>query len=127
MGGLPAGTGFGFSAKPALPWPNLNSFQKASCGQDGFYWLFAETVRTLLPNIIRLGLATAEEVGGTILCAVRRDGGRLSRTGRQMRRPHPSPELDRFSLIRPSRSIAAGRRKQRVFLRIGPCYGRGER
>jgi len=46
-----------------LPWPNMNSFQKASCGPDGFYWLFAETVRTLLPNIIRLGLATAEEVG----------------------------------------------------------------
>jgi SAM-dependent methyltransferase len=45
-----------------LPWPNMNSFQKASCGPDGFYWLFAETVRTLLPNIIRLGLATAEEV-----------------------------------------------------------------
>lgn len=46
-----------------LPWPNMSSFQKASCGPDGFYWLFAETVRTLLPNIIRLGLATAEEVG----------------------------------------------------------------
>ena len=45
-----------------LPWPNMNSFQKASCGPDGFYWLFAETVRTLLPNIIRLGLATAEQV-----------------------------------------------------------------
>jgi SAM-dependent methyltransferase len=45
-----------------LPWPNMNSFQKASCGPDGFYWLFAETVRTLLPNILRLGLATAEEV-----------------------------------------------------------------
>jgi hypothetical protein len=46
-----------------LPWPNMSSFQKASCGPDGFYWLFAETVRTLLPNILRLGLATAEEVG----------------------------------------------------------------
>jgi SAM-dependent methyltransferase len=45
-----------------LPWPNMNSFQEASCGPDGFYWLFAETVRTLLPNILRLVLATAEEV-----------------------------------------------------------------
>jgi SAM-dependent methyltransferase len=45
-----------------LSWPNMNSFQKASCGPDGFYWLFAETVRTLLPNILRLGLATAKEV-----------------------------------------------------------------
>ena len=45
-----------------LPWPNMNSFQKASCGPEGFYWLFAETVRTLLPNIVRLGLATAEQV-----------------------------------------------------------------
>jgi SAM-dependent methyltransferase len=32
-----------------LPWPHMTSFQKASCGPDGFYWLFAETVRTLLP------------------------------------------------------------------------------
>jgi SAM-dependent methyltransferase len=45
-----------------LPWPNMSSFQKTSCGPDGFYWLFAETVRTLMPNILRLGLATAEEV-----------------------------------------------------------------
>jgi SAM-dependent methyltransferase len=45
-----------------LPWPFMTSFQKACCGPDGFYWLFAETVRTLLPQIERLGLATAEQV-----------------------------------------------------------------
>lgn len=45
-----------------LPWPYMTSFQKASCGPDGFYWLFAETVRTLLPHIVRLRLATADEV-----------------------------------------------------------------
>ena len=45
-----------------LPWPHMSSFQKACCGPDGFYWLFAETVRTLLPQIERLGLATAEQV-----------------------------------------------------------------
>ncbi|ANY82786.1 hypothetical protein BB934_31590 (plasmid) [Microvirga ossetica] len=45
-----------------LPWPYLTSFQKVSCGPDGSYWLFAETVRTLLPQIIRLGLVTAEQV-----------------------------------------------------------------
>jgi SAM-dependent methyltransferase len=45
-----------------LPWPYMTSFQKASCGPEGFYWLFAETVRTLLPHIVRLGLASAEQV-----------------------------------------------------------------
>jgi SAM-dependent methyltransferase len=45
-----------------LPWPHMASFQKASCGPEGFYWLFAETARTLLPHIVRLGLATAEQV-----------------------------------------------------------------
>jgi SAM-dependent methyltransferase len=45
-----------------LPWPYMTSFQKACCGPDGFYWLFAETVRTLMPHILRLGLATAEQV-----------------------------------------------------------------
>jgi SAM-dependent methyltransferase len=45
-----------------LPWPHMSSFQKASGGPDGFYWLFAETVRTLLPQIERLGLASAEQV-----------------------------------------------------------------
>jgi hypothetical protein len=45
-----------------LPWPYMTSFQKASCGPDGFYWLFAETARTLLPHIVQSGLATAEQV-----------------------------------------------------------------
>jgi hypothetical protein len=40
----------------------MSSFQKASGGPDGFYWLFAETVPTLLPQIERLGLASAEQV-----------------------------------------------------------------
>jgi len=45
-----------------LPWPYMTSIQMACCGPDGFYWLFAETVRTLLPHIVRLGLASAEKV-----------------------------------------------------------------
>jgi SAM-dependent methyltransferase len=56
-----------------LPWPHMSSFQKASCGPDGFYWLFAETVRTLLPQIVRLGLATAEQVDIDSLTARLRD------------------------------------------------------
>jgi ubiquinone/menaquinone biosynthesis C-methylase UbiE len=45
-----------------LPWPQMTSFQKVCCGPDGFYWWLAELVRAVLPNIVRLGLATAEEV-----------------------------------------------------------------
>ena len=45
-----------------LPWPQLMSIQKVCCGPDGFYWWLAELVRAVLPNIVRLGLATAEEV-----------------------------------------------------------------
>ena len=45
-----------------LPWPYMTFFQKACCGPHGFYWLFAETVQTLLPHIVRLGLASAEKV-----------------------------------------------------------------
>ena len=37
-------------------------FSKGFCGPHGFYWLFAEAVRTLLPHILRLGLASAEQV-----------------------------------------------------------------
>src|SRR5262249_1152101 len=44
-----------------LPWPYMTSFQKPCCGPDGFYWLFAETVRTLLPHIVRLGLGPGGE------------------------------------------------------------------
>ena len=52
-----------------LHWPYMTSYQKACCGPDGFYWLFAETVRTLLPHIVRLGLATAEQVDVESLAA----------------------------------------------------------
>jgi 2-polyprenyl-3-methyl-5-hydroxy-6-metoxy-1,4-benzoquinol methylase len=45
-----------------LPWPQMMSFQKVCCGPDGFYWGLAELIRAVLPNIVRLGLATAEEV-----------------------------------------------------------------
>jgi SAM-dependent methyltransferase len=45
-----------------LPWPSLMSFQKASCGPDGDYWALADQVRILLPQIERLGLASAEQV-----------------------------------------------------------------
>jgi SAM-dependent methyltransferase len=45
-----------------LPWPYMTSFQKASCGPAGTYWLLAETVRTLLPQIVALGIATGDEV-----------------------------------------------------------------
>ena len=57
----------------ALPWPHMTSFQKASCGPDGFYWLFAETVRTLLPHIVHLGIATAEKVDVETLATRLRD------------------------------------------------------
>lgn len=50
-----------------LPWPYLTSFQKASCGPDGFYWLFAETVKTLLPHIVRSGDVTAKQVNAETL------------------------------------------------------------
>jgi SAM-dependent methyltransferase len=46
-----------------LPWPQMMSFQKVCCGPDGFYWLLAETTRAVLPHIVRLGLATSEQVG----------------------------------------------------------------
>src|SRR5215213_3905925 len=53
--------------------PHMTSFQKASCGPEGFYWLFAETARTLLPHIVRLGLATAEQVDIESLASRLRD------------------------------------------------------
>src|SRR5215217_4191242 len=56
-----------------LPWPHMTSFQKASCGPEGLYWLFAETARTLLPHIVRLGLATAEQVDIESLASRLRD------------------------------------------------------
>jgi len=46
----------------SLPWPQMMSFQKVCCGPDGFYWLLAETIRTVLPHIVRLGLAALDEV-----------------------------------------------------------------
>ena len=45
-----------------LPWPQMMSFQKVCCGPDGFYWWLAGLIRVALPNIVRLGLATAEQV-----------------------------------------------------------------
>ena len=45
-----------------LPWPQMVSFQKVCCGPDGFYWLLAETIRAVLPHIMRLGLAASDEV-----------------------------------------------------------------
>jgi SAM-dependent methyltransferase len=46
-----------------LPMAQMMSFQKVCCGPDGFYWLLAETTRAVLPHIVRLGLATSEQVG----------------------------------------------------------------
>ena len=45
-----------------LQWPYMSSFQKTSCGSNGIIWYFAELVRTLLPQIVQSGLATADEV-----------------------------------------------------------------
>ena len=64
MGTNPAlGSSLGAVFRDAgLPWPYMTSFQHAYCGPHGSYWLFSETVRALLPHIVRLGLASAEEV-----------------------------------------------------------------
>jgi ubiquinone/menaquinone biosynthesis C-methylase UbiE len=45
-----------------LPWPQMMAFQKVCCGPDGCYWWLAELIRVALPNIVRLGLATEEQV-----------------------------------------------------------------
>jgi hypothetical protein len=45
-----------------FPWPQMMAFQKVYCGPDGCYWGLAELIRVALPNIVRLGLATAEQV-----------------------------------------------------------------
>ena len=45
-----------------LPWPQMLSYQKVFCGPDASYWWLAELIRAVLPHIVRLGLATAEEV-----------------------------------------------------------------
>jgi hypothetical protein len=45
-----------------LPWPRLKSFQYAAAGPEGPTWYYVDLLRTVLPHVERLGLATAEQV-----------------------------------------------------------------
>jgi hypothetical protein len=45
-----------------LPWPHMMSWQKTCCGPDGFYGWLADLIRAVLPHVVRLGLASAEEI-----------------------------------------------------------------
>jgi SAM-dependent methyltransferase len=45
-----------------LPWPRMKSVRHTAGGPEGPLWFYADLLRTLLPQIERLGLATVEEV-----------------------------------------------------------------
>lgn len=59
--GLGSSLGAVFRAA-GLPWPYLNSVQKASCGPDGILWYFTELVRSLEIEIVAGGIATEHEI-----------------------------------------------------------------
>jgi ubiquinone/menaquinone biosynthesis C-methylase UbiE len=48
--------------KAGLPWPRVISFQYAAAGSEGPLWYYSDLLRTVLPQIERLGLATAGEI-----------------------------------------------------------------
>lgn len=48
--------------KACLPWPQVISFQYAAAGSQGPLWYYSDLLRTVLPHIERLGLATAGEI-----------------------------------------------------------------
>ena len=45
-----------------LPWPSVKSVQYAAAGPDGPLWYYGDLLRTLMPNVERLGLATTDMV-----------------------------------------------------------------
>jgi SAM-dependent methyltransferase len=45
-----------------LPWPSVKSVQYAASGPDGPLWYYSDLLRTLMPNVERLGLATTDMV-----------------------------------------------------------------
>jgi SAM-dependent methyltransferase len=45
-----------------LPWPSVKSVQYAAAGPDGPLWYYGDLLRTLMPNVERLGLATRDMV-----------------------------------------------------------------
>lgn len=64
--GLGSALGATFHAA-GLPWPRLGACQKASSGPGGILWYFAELARTLEPEIVAAGLATAKEIDSATL------------------------------------------------------------
>jgi hypothetical protein len=45
-----------------LPWPSVKSVQYAVAGPEGPLWYYGDLLRTLMPNVERLGLTTADVV-----------------------------------------------------------------